>query len=73
MRSWPHVAAMVGHGGFGTTTTALAAGVPQVVIPLFAADQWLNARRVQDLGAGLMVEASPELGETLPEALARAR
>ena len=44
--------AMVGHGGFGTTMGALLAGVPQVVVPLFA-DQPYNAARVADLGAGL--------------------
>jgi hypothetical protein len=38
--------AMVGHGGFGTTTGALLAGVPQVVVPLFA-DQPYNAARVR--------------------------
>ncbi len=30
----PHVDARVGHGGFGTTMTALSYGVPQVVVPL---------------------------------------
>ena len=34
--------AMVGHGGFGTTLGALLAGVPQVVVPIFA-DQPYNA------------------------------
>ena len=42
----PHAAAVVGHGGFGTTMMALAAGVPQVVVPLFAFDQTINAERV---------------------------
>lgn len=45
-------AAMVGHGGFGTTLSGLAAGVPMVVVPLFA-DQPLNARRVEAIGAGV--------------------
>ena len=47
--------AMVGHGGFGTTLGALLAGVPQVVVPLFA-DQPYNARRIAGLGAGLAVD-----------------
>ena len=46
--------AMVGHGGFGTTMGALLAGVPQVVVPLFA-DQPYNAQRIAGLGAGLTV------------------
>jgi UDP:flavonoid glycosyltransferase YjiC (YdhE family) len=27
-------ALLIGHGGFGTTMTAVAAGVPQLVLPL---------------------------------------
>jgi UDP:flavonoid glycosyltransferase YjiC (YdhE family) len=48
----PHAAAIVGHGGSGTTRTALAAGVPSVVVPGFA-DQFRNAERVAKLGAGI--------------------
>lgn len=55
----PHAAASVGHGGYGTTLGAVAHGVPQVVLPLFAADQWLNARRVAELGAGVMLAEPP--------------
>ena len=40
-----HAAAAVVHGGSGSTLGGLAAGVPLVVIPLFA-DQPYNARRV---------------------------
>ena len=49
-------AAMVGHGGFGTTMGALLAGVPQVVAPLFA-DQPYNAARIEALGAGIQADA----------------
>jgi UDP:flavonoid glycosyltransferase YjiC (YdhE family) len=48
----PHVAAMIGHGGSGTTRAALAAGVPSVIVPGFA-DQFRNAERVARLGAGI--------------------
>ena len=51
----PYAGAIVGHGGFGTTMTALAAGVPQVVLPLFAADQRLNADAVARSGIGRVV------------------
>ena len=51
----PHAAAMVGHGGAGSTRMALAAGVPSVVVPGFA-DQPRNARRVDELGAGIGLE-----------------
>ena len=40
---------MVHHGGIGTTAQALAAGVPQLIMPL-AHDQPDNAARVQRLG-----------------------
>ena len=51
----PHAAAVVGHGGSGTTRMALAAGVPSVIVPAFA-DQPRNARRVAELGAGIAHE-----------------
>ena len=51
----PHAAAMICHGGSGTVTAGLAAGMPMVVVPLFA-DQPHNARRVADVGAGIALE-----------------
>lgn len=50
-----HASAAVVHGGSGSTLGAIAAGVPLVVVPLFA-DQPQNARRVAEVGAGLSVE-----------------
>lgn len=47
---------VVCHGGSGTAFGALAAGVPVVVVPLFA-DQFENGRRIADRGAGLVVDA----------------
>ena len=44
-------AAMVHHGGMGTTAQALAAGIPQLIMPL-AHDQFDNATRVGRLGVG---------------------
>jgi UDP:flavonoid glycosyltransferase YjiC (YdhE family) len=43
------VAAVVHHGGAGTTHTAARAGVPQIVIPHML-DQFYFARRVHELG-----------------------
>lgn len=48
---FPRMAAVVHHGGAGTTTTATRAGVPQIVIP-HVLDQYYWARRVQELGLG---------------------
>ena len=44
-------ALVVHHGGAGTTLTALAAGVPQVIVPRYA-DHFLNAAAVTERGAG---------------------
>ena len=66
----PHTDAVVGHGGFGTTMTALASGVPQVVIPLFAFDQFVNAERVAAIGAGVCLDGGPDAASVLAPALA---
>lgn len=50
----PRCAAIVHHGGIGTTSQALAAGIPQLVMPL-AHDQPDNAQRVWKLGAGSLI------------------
>lgn len=53
------------HGGSGTTFGAVAAGLPLVILPLFA-DQPVNARLVGEAGAGLAVTpAGPEEGWAL--------
>jgi UDP-glucoronosyl and UDP-glucosyl transferase len=49
---------VVCHGGSGTTFGALAAGVPLVIVPVFA-DQFENGRRVAHAGAGRTVEPHP--------------
>jgi len=75
-RWWPqtdvmhHAAAVVGHGGFGTTMLALAAGRPQVVLPLFAFDQTVNAERVAAIGAGIHLEGGPAAVPAIPDAVA---
>jgi MGT family glycosyltransferase len=55
----PYTAAIVTHGGFGTTMLGLSSGLPMVCIPLFALDQYYNARRVQAIGAGIALEDGP--------------
>jgi len=71
----PHMAAVITHAGMSTVTTALAAGVPMVCVPQ-GRDQPLNAARVHELGAGLMVaaDATPEtLAQTVQTVVADAR
>lgn len=50
-RLFPRCAAVVHHGGIGTVAKALAAGIPQVVLPV-AYDQTDNATQVKRLGVG---------------------
>lgn len=45
------VAAVIHHGGAGTTAAGLRAGVPTVIVPFFL-DQFFWGRRVFDLGVG---------------------
>jgi UDP:flavonoid glycosyltransferase YjiC (YdhE family) len=66
----PHAAAIVCHGGHGTVRAGLAAGVPMAVLPLFA-DQHYNARRVDEIGAGIALDDGPEALDALPEAVQR--
>lgn len=48
---FPRMAAVVHHGGAGTTAAGLRAGVPSVIVPHFA-DQPFWGRRVAALGVG---------------------
>jgi UDP:flavonoid glycosyltransferase YjiC (YdhE family) len=48
---FPHLAAVVTHGGAGTTAAALHAGLPPVVVPFFG-DQRFWGAQVERLGVG---------------------
>jgi len=62
-------AVVVCHGGSGTTFGALAAGVPLVIVPMFA-DQPVNARLVSTAGAGLVVTSTdPRSMESISKVL----
>jgi vancomycin aglycone glucosyltransferase len=62
------VAAVVHHGGAGTTTAATRAGAPQVVIPQHY-DQHYWAQRVQHLGIGIAHTFDPPTADSLTSAL----
>lgn len=47
----PRAAALVHHGGIGTVAQALAAGIPQLVVPV-AFDHFDEGRRLTELGLG---------------------
>jgi UDP:flavonoid glycosyltransferase YjiC (YdhE family) len=63
-------AAMVGHGGSGSTLAALAAGVPQAFVPLFV-DGPVNAARVAELGAGIALAGPDAIADELAPAVRR--
>ena len=67
----PRVAAIVHHGGSGTTTQAMQAGIPQVVVP-HEFDQPYYAERVAALGIGIRHAASEPTADSLAEALDQA-
>ncbi len=66
---FPH-AAVVHHGGIGTTANALAAGTPQLILPL-AFDQRDNAMRVNRLGAGDWLPRRRRDGPSIAKALGK--
>ena len=51
----PHAALLVTHAGLGSVVVALAHGVPMLCLPLDR-EQPENARAVEDLGAGRMLD-----------------
>jgi vancomycin aglycone glucosyltransferase len=65
---FPRCAAIVHHGGSGTTTTAARSGRPQVVVPHMY-DQFYFAQRVKVLGVGI---AGPTRNDLNGDALASA-
>lgn len=71
--SWlfPRMAAVVHHGGMGTTAAGLRAGVPAVIVPL-GGDQPFWAQRVEQLGAGVRCASFSKItAEQLAAALDR--
>jgi UDP:flavonoid glycosyltransferase YjiC (YdhE family) len=71
-RLLPRCAAIVHHGGIGTTAQGLAAGIPQLVMPM-AHDQPDNVDRLMRLGVGQSVKPShfhgPKVASALQELL----
>jgi len=64
----PRCAALVHHGGIGTMAQALAAGIPQLIMPM-AHDQFDNASRVEKLGVGASIKRSNFLPQPVAERL----
>lgn len=66
----PACAAVVSHAGSGTFLAALAAGVPQVLLPQ-AADQFLNAQAGEQAGVALAIPRADVSTARIREALER--
>lgn len=62
------VAAFVHHGGVGSMSQAMLAGIPQLIMPL-AHDQFDNAHRVRNLNLGSSLPVSRFTGPRLANAL----
>lgn len=69
-RLLPRCAALVHHGGIGTLSQGIAAGKPQVVVPL-AFDQFDNIDRLERLGLGARAAHRGLTGASLAAALQR--
>ncbi len=69
-RVLPGAAAIVHHGGIGTSAHGLRAGIPQLITPL-AHDQPDNAARLKQLGVGDWLRPSAVNGPTVAAALHR--
>ena len=71
-RLLPRTAAVVHHGGAGTTAAGIRAGIPSILIPI-GADQRLWAYRVKALGVGpAPIPRSRLSAERLAKAITRA-
>jgi vancomycin aglycone glucosyltransferase len=67
-RLLPRVAAVIHHGGAGTTAAAARAGVPQIITPMFG-DQFYWADRIVDLGLGATTPYASMTEESLTASL----
>ncbi|HEX3035414.1 MAG TPA: nucleotide disphospho-sugar-binding domain-containing protein [Thermodesulfobacteriota bacterium] len=64
----PYAATLVHHGGIGTTAQGLAAGIPQLVMPMNH-DQPDNAVRIEKLGVGTSLKPNRYRGKTVASKL----
>lgn len=64
----PQVAAIIHHGGAGTTAAAARAGIPQIITPMFS-DQFYWGNRVKELGLGTTKPYASLTRELMKESL----
>jgi rhamnosyltransferase subunit B len=65
----PHCRALVHHGGIGTASQAMKAGVPQIVLP-HAHDQLDNATRMSRLGLAKIIQPKRYKSDLIAQTLA---
>lgn len=65
---YPRMRAAVHHGGAGTTSASLHAGIPTIVLPL-GIDQFFWGERVQELGAGSSIPQRKLNAQNLAQAI----
>ena len=68
---YQHVKVAIHHGGAGTTSASLHAGIPTIALPL-AIDQFFWGERIQKLGAGLSIPQRKLNAENLAKAITQA-
>ena len=69
-RLLPRAAALVHHGGIGTMAQGMAAGLPQLLMPM-GFDQPDNAARIRRLGIGTSIKPKSFRGPRVARALAK--
>jgi UDP:flavonoid glycosyltransferase YjiC (YdhE family) len=67
---YPKASLVVNHGGIGSIAEGLRAAKPLLMVP-FAQDQFDNARRIQNLGLGLKLDAHTYSAARFIDALER--
>jgi UDP:flavonoid glycosyltransferase YjiC (YdhE family) len=68
---YPRVKVAIHHGGAGTTSASLHAGIPTIALPL-AIDQFFWGERIQNIGAGLSIPQRKLTAHNLAQAITEA-
>ncbi|KPI22399.1 protein of unknown function DUF1205 [Actinobacteria bacterium OK074] len=67
----PSCSALIHHGGYGSFATAMAAGVPQLVLSTLVSDHELRGRALQRAGAGVYVHHRDATARTVRDHVRR--
>jgi MGT family glycosyltransferase len=65
----PHCAAIIFHGGYNSLLSALWHGLPMILIPQQAGDNFPTADRCAEVGVGVLVEGIPPTPEAIRSAV----